>query len=175
MQKYQQLRFKVSQVITKAKLEYYQNKVAITRSKDPLKWFKSIYSISGASEDTSKSTTPTPEDLYTVVESLQDIFTKPWKDHVPALSLINPEGLPDNSHRVPSIGQVKKLLIELNSKKSTGSGADPGFFLGGVALVSCSTSTPINHIVFFCRIPVVLENRRSSRGGGGCVPPAPSP
>ena len=25
----------------------------------------------------------------------------------------------------------------------------PGFFLGGDALVSCSTSTPINHIVFF--------------------------
>ena len=47
--------------------------------------------------------------------------------------------------------------------------ADPGFFLGGGALVSCSTSTPINHIVvvfFFCRIPVVLENRRLSQGGG---------
>ena len=29
------------------------------------------------------------------------------------------------------------------------SGADPGFFLGGGALVSSSTSTPINHIVFF--------------------------
>ena len=28
-------------------------------------------------------------------------------------------------------------------------GADPGFFLGGGALVSCSTSTPINHLVFF--------------------------
>ena len=28
-------------------------------------------------------------------------------------------------------------------------GADPGFFLGAGALVSCSTSTPINHIVFF--------------------------
>ena len=28
-------------------------------------------------------------------------------------------------------------------------GADPGFFLGGGALVSCSTSTPINHIIFF--------------------------
>ena len=42
-------------------------------------------------------------------------------------------------------------------------GAHPGFFLGGGALVSCSTSTLINHIVFFfCRIPVVLENRRSS-------------
>ena len=29
------------------------------------------------------------------------------------------------------------------------SGVDPGFFLGGGALVSCSTSIPINHIVFF--------------------------
>ena len=29
------------------------------------------------------------------------------------------------------------------------SGADPEFFLGGGALVSCSTSTPIIHIVFF--------------------------
>ena len=52
--------------------------------------------------------------------------------------------------------------------------ADPGFLLGGGALVSCSTSTPINHIVFFfCRIPVVFGNRRSS--GGGCAPPAPFP
>ena len=55
-------------------------------------------------------------------------------------------------------------------------GADPGFFLGGGALVSCSTSTPINHIVFFfCRIPVVLENRRSSQGGGGGAHPLPPP
>jgi len=28
-------------------------------------------------------------------------------------------------------------------------GADPGFFLGGGALVSYSTSTPVNHKVFF--------------------------
>ena len=56
-------------------------------------------------------------------------------------------------------------------------GADAGFFLGGGALVSCSTSTPINHIVlfFFCRIPVVLENRKSSQEGGGGAPAAPSP
>ena len=31
----------------------------------------------------------------------------------------------------------------------TNAGADPGLFLGGGALVSCSTSTPIKHIVFF--------------------------
>ena len=34
-------------------------------------------------------------------------------------------------------------------KGASDPGADPGFFLGGGALVSCSTSTPINHIVFF--------------------------
>ena len=57
-------------------------------------------------------------------------------------------------------------------------GADPGIFLGGGALVSCFTSTPINHIFFFCRIPVVLENRRSSQGGwggGGAHPLHPPP
>ena len=54
------------------------------------------------------------------------------------------------------------------------SGADPGFFSGGGALVSCSSSTPVNDIVF-CRIPVVLENRRSSQGGEGCAPLHPPP
>ena len=56
-------------------------------------------------------------------------------------------------------------------------GAGPGFFLGGGALVSCSISTPINHLVsfFFRRIPVVLENPRSSRGGGGAHPLHPPP
>ena len=41
------------------------------------------------------------------------------------------------------------------------SGADPGFFLGGGALVSSNKP----HSFFFCRLPVVLENRRSSQGG----------
>ena len=49
------------------------------------------------------------------------------------------------------------------------------FFRRG-ALVSCSTSTPINHIVFFfCSIPVVLENRRSSQEGGGVCTPCTLP
>ena len=52
-------------------------------------------------------------------------------------------------------------LLHFVSLTDSFAGADPGFFLGGGALVSCSTSTPINHAVFlFCRIPVVLENRR---------------
>ena len=41
-----------------------------------------------------------------------------------------------------------RLLLNLNFY-GLKAGADPGFFLGGGALVSCSTSTPINHIVFF--------------------------
>ena len=51
---------------------------------------------------------------------------------------------------------------------SLSSGADPGFFLGGGALVSCSTSTPVNYIVFF-----FLQNTSCIRkpqvisGGGG--------
>ena len=43
-------------------------------------------------------------------------------------------------------------LIASKSYISNGkpeSGADPGFFSGGGALVSCSTSTPINYLVFF--------------------------
>ena len=42
----------------------------------------------------------------------------------------------------------KLLLLEI-SKSHNCAGADPGFFLGGGALVSCCTSTPINPIVFF--------------------------
>ena len=53
--------------------------------------------------------------------------------------------------------------------------AYPGIFLGGGALVSCSTSTPLNHIAFFS-----LQNTSCIRkpqvilGGGGGVPPVPS-
>ena len=65
--------------------------------------------------------------------------------------------------------------IEYFSFFSPHAGVDPGFFLGGGALVSCSTSTPINRIVFFWRIPVVLENRRSSLEGGGAHPLHPPP
>ena len=49
-------------------------------------------------------------------------------------------------------------------------GADPGFFVGGGALVSCSTSTPINQNTSCIRKPQVI-----SGGGGECAPPALSP
>ena len=51
-------------------------------------------------------------------------------------------------------------------------GADPGFFLGGGALVCCSTSTPINHMVFlFLQNTSCIRKRQViSGGGGGCTP-----
>ena len=56
-------------------------------------------------------------------------------------------------------------------------GADPGLFLGGGALFSCSTSTAINHIVFF----FFLQNTSCIRkpqvisGGGGVRTPCTLP
>ena len=50
------------------------------------------------------------------------------------------------------------------------SGADPGFFSRGGALVSCSTSTPINHIVFFLQnTSCIRKPQVISEGGGGGV------
>ena len=64
----------------------------------------------------------------------------------------------------------KKPLIE------SPSGADPGFFLGGGALVSCSTSTPINHIVFFLQnTSCIRKPQVISGGGGGAHPLHPPP
>ena len=54
-------------------------------------------------------------------------------------------------------------------------GADPGFFLGGGALVSCSTSTPINDIFFVAEYQLYYKTAgHLKEGGGGCAPPAPS-
>ena len=82
-----------------------------------------------------------------------------------------------NSYGESWDSSCEKSWVPVQKQQFQVPGADPGFFLGGGALVSCSTSKPINHIVFFffCRIPVVLENRRSSQGGGEWAPPAPSP
>ena len=55
-------------------------------------------------------------------------------------------------------------------------GADPGFFLGGGALVSCSTPTPINHIVFFFQnTSCIRKPQVISEGGGDAHPLHPPP
>ena len=50
------------------------------------------------------------------------------------------------------------------------------FFRRGCTRLLLYFNTNKPHIFsFFCRIPVILENRRSSQGGGGCAPSTPSP
>ena len=51
-------------------------------------------------------------------------------------------------------------------------GADPGFFLGGGALVYCSISIPINHIVFFFlrNTSCIRKSQVISGGEGGAHP-----
>ena len=54
-------------------------------------------------------------------------------------------------------------------------GADTGFFLGGCTRLLLYFNTNKPHSIIFCRIPVVLENLRSSGGGGGADPLHASP
>ena len=60
----------------------------------------------------------------------------------------------------------------LISRSGSGTGADLGFFLGGGALVSCSSSTPINHIVFFLQNTSCIRKPQviSAGGRGGAHP-----
>ena len=55
------------------------------------------------------------------------------------------------------------------------SGADPAFFLGGGALVSCSASTPINHIFFFFwhNTSCIRKPQVISEGGAHPLHPPP--
>ena len=49
------------------------------------------------------------------------------------------------------------------------------FFLGGGALVSCSTSTAINHIVFFWQNTSCIRKPQVISGGGGVRTPCTLP
>ena len=54
-------------------------------------------------------------------------------------------------------------------------GADPGFFSGGGALVSCSTSTPVNHIGFFLQNTSCIRKLQVIPGGRGAAHPLHPP
>ena len=56
-------------------------------------------------------------------------------------------------------------------------GADPGLFLGGGALVSCSTAILMNHIYFFFlqNTSYIRKPQVISGGRGGAHPLHPSP
>ena len=65
--------------------------------------------------------------------------------------------------------------INVGLGEGRGPRGGPGFFLGGGALLSCSTSTPINHIGFFLQNTSCIRKLRSFQGGGGAYPLHPPP
>lgn len=126
-EKYQHLRQRVATMIKKAKLKYYEDRITNTRASNPAKWFKSIYGLCGAVDPIQNA--PTTEDLSEVAEKLQDVFTRPWDNHSPSFSDIQPEGLPDHPPKLPSIGLVKAFLNRLNARKATGADNIPAWIL----------------------------------------------
>ena len=73
--------------------------------------------------------------------------------------------------------ELRLLFLRRFGLKTGIAGADPGFFRGGGALVSCSTSTPINHIVFFFlqNTSCIRKPQVISGGRGGAHPLHPPP
>ena len=83
--------------------------------------------------------------------------------------------LPPQRYRQKSNSNTIFTLYKIAFVAGIRAEADPGFFLGGWFTRPFNTNKPHSFFFFFCRIPVVLENRRSSQGEGGYAPPAPSP
>ena len=68
--------------------------------------------------------------------------------------------------------RVKQIWQACDALICHTSGVDPGFFLGGVALVSWSTSTPINTKVFFLKKNTsCIRKPQVISGGGGMHTP----
>lgn len=131
MAKYQHLRVNVTDLISKAKRKYYE-KMASERYSNPSKWFKSIYSLSGAQQQQSAAlNAPTKAELRATADQLMDAFITPWKDREPTAMMVSglAAGLQDYEPPSPSIGQVKAILKQLNPRKATGNDGVPAWVL----------------------------------------------
>ena len=72
-----------------------------------------------------------------------------------------------STHALSTSSETKRHSFEKAQVKMQGRIQD--FFLGGGPLVSCSTSTPINHIVFFSQNTSCIRKPQVISGGGGAV------
>ena len=80
--------------------------------------------------------------------------------------------LPPQSYRQKSNSHTIFTLYKIGFVAGIRAGADPGFFLGGGALVP---STPITRIVFFLQNTSCIRKPQVISGGGGLRTPALSP
>ena len=74
-----------------------------------------------------------------------------------------------------SASQILESFWNIWSQVSQRRGGSRIFFRRGCTRLLLYFKTNKPHSFFFCRIPVVLENCRSSRGGGGAHPLHPPP
>ena len=108
------------------------------------------------------------------------VETKMWLMHT-GLLFLGPFSLPNgvsaakNFPRTHTSEPACRLPLVFYIILCYNPGADPGFFLGGGALVSCSTSTPINHIVFFLQNTSCIRKPQVISGRGGAHPLHPPP
>ena len=126
-------------------------------------------------------------DILLAQWSLLSIFLSPCHHPVrplsssPSLSAsseVHNKGSCHHRHHHHITTTATKIIITISPPSSPSSsltiidhhaGADQGFFLEWGAVVSCSTSTTINHIVFFLHNTSCIRKPQviSGRGGGG--------
>ncbi|CAB4041347.1 Hypothetical predicted protein [Paramuricea clavata] len=76
---YTRLRHKVSSLISKAKIVYYESKAKDHRKSNSSKWFKSISSLVGMDGTSNLLANRCQNyDLSEPTEKLQAVFTAPW-------------------------------------------------------------------------------------------------
>ena len=100
-----------------------------------------------------------PKKQYTSLHP-EDIFV--------AFAFLVEKRVPDYLLRCPPQSflddeQSARKRAMTSNRQTDITGADPGFFLGGGALVSCSTSTPINH--FFLQNTSCIRKPQVISGG----------
>ena len=112
--------------------------------------------------------------------AVKNSFRKQWPNGLYGIArTLNSASQPVKKRRalfssIDSPSQGKRFFVQLVLFFT---GADQGFFLGGGALVSCCTSTPINHIVFFFfqNTSCIRKPQVISGGWGGAHPLHPPP
>lgn len=159
--KYRRLADKISTLIKKAKSEYYKLKAEGQRKHDPAKWHKTIFQLTG-SDGENPTNNLSPDIAANTVELLQNAFTKPWQNLpetiLPSLNDVAPY-LRNDSPPIPSIGQVKTILKQLNPKKATGSDKIPAWFLKRY----CEELAPVVHNIIYasivqCKYPTAYKH-----------------
>ena len=98
--KYKQLQYKAAQLISEVKLNYYQSKTVPTDTRtyqNGLSQLKASAQQMNLVELLAIILYTSSENLCSTADKLQDIFPKPWKDHIPKISSVDPDGPPDSA------------------------------------------------------------------------------